>query len=40
MEEEIFKDYEFDEMNYRVGNLGTVYGTRFLRPLKDRKSVV
>jgi hypothetical protein len=36
MEEEIFKDYEFDGMNYRVGNLGTVYGTRFLRPLKQR----
>ena len=36
MIEEIFKDYEYDTMNYRVGNLGTIYGTRFSKPLKQR----
>ena len=36
MEEEIFKDFTYDEMNYKVGNFGTIYGTRFKRPLKQR----
>lgn len=36
MEEEIFKDFEYDGMKYKVGNFGTVYGTRFSRPLKQR----
>ena len=34
--EEQFKDFEFDGMKYKVGNFGTVYGTRFKRPLKQR----
>ena len=34
--EEIFKDYTYDEMNYKVGNFGTIYGKRFSRPLKQR----
>ena len=36
MKEEIFKDFVYDNMEYKVGNFGTIYGTRFSRPLKQR----
>ena len=36
MEEEMFKEFIYDQMKYRVGNFGTIYGTRFKRPLKQR----
>ena len=35
MEKEIFKDFEFDSMYYKIGNFGTIYGVRG-RPLKQR----
>lgn len=37
MEEEIFKNFEFDGMHYKIGNFGTIYGVRFKdKPLKQR----
>ena len=36
MEKEIFKDYEYGGLKYKIGNFGTIYGTRFSRPLKQR----
>lgn len=36
MEKEIFKDYEYGGLQYKVGNFGTIYGSRFKRPLKQR----
>lgn len=36
IEEEIFKSFTYDGMEYKIGNFGTIYGTRFSRPLKQR----
>lgn len=34
--EEIFKEFNYDGITYQIGNLGTIYGIRFKRPLKQR----